>query len=154
MKKILLAFVLIFGLFSCKMYDNTIKGTYLSQSPSHYDTTHYDKQNKPIPVYDTFYRVGPTVSQAYRWITPAQKRTFYAGTVMTTGFLVACGVAGPSIPLVAGAFIGSYMIASPYEFYTGNYQHGIPIHEYDSLIKADGNLHAFWDKVHNQDLHR
>lgn len=153
MKKILLATLLMFGMFSCKMYDNKIYGTYTSQSPTHYDTTRYDKQNKPIPVYDSFYLVNPTYSQAYKWITPAQKRIFYAGSVMLPTFLVVAGVAGPSIPVVAGAFIGAYMAASPWEFYTANYTHGILIKEYDSLMKADGNLHVFWDKIHAEDAH-
>lgn len=144
MKKILfLAFILSLT-FSCKMYDNTIKARYVTRDPVGYDTTHYDKQNKPIPIYDSIYVVGPTWMLAYRKMHKNQKNIFWAGNgIFLTSFVTYGATAAPL--LLIPIFVGSYMVASPWEWYRWNYDHEITKTQYDSLMKVDGDLRAFWD---------
>ena len=144
MKKAL--FVVIFAIlaFSCKMYDNTVKSRYLTRDPVRYDTTHYDAQNKPIPVYDSIYVVGPTWAQAYHKMSPFSKRVFWGGSGMMVASL-AIYTPTAFTPMIGTAMAGGALAASSWEYYRWNYDHEISKQQYDSLMKADGDLHAFWN---------
>jgi hypothetical protein len=142
MKNLIVLGIIVLLLNACASYNNTVHSRYISRDPVGYDTIHL-VNNHPTPIYDSIYVVSPTWKQAYKksnkWVT-------IGGTSVTVGsLLVAPFLYNPTT--VAPVAIGGLVITgSNLEWYRWNNDKEIKKSEYDSLMKADGNLKAFWNK--------
>jgi hypothetical protein len=140
MIKLITAILICLTALSCATYNSTIQARYTTQSPVSYDTKHLDEHNKPIPIYDSIYVVSPTWKQAYSW---SDKPLFWGSSVVVASSLIGSGIVpGGAFPIFA--LSGAYAIGSSLEWYRWNSDKEISKSQYDSLIKVDGNLGAFW----------
>jgi hypothetical protein len=140
MKKVIIFALLITTLYSCKTYNNTIQERYVSRDPVRYDTTKLIN-NHPTPIYDSIYVVAPTWKQAYK---KSSKLFTIGGTAITVGSLAVAPTLYNPTTIAPVAISGLIITGGSLEWYRWNYNKEITKTQYDSLMKVDGNLHAFW----------
>ncbi len=150
MKKLVLILTTII-LVSCGPLNKvTIQQRLLTQSPVRYDTTHYDAQNKPTPVYDSIYVISPSKRMAWRKSTSDTKATFIGGVIVSAGAFVLAGheanIGHPYVMLGYGAIsiVGLAIAGDAMEWNYWNSDREITKSDYDSVKNAGGDFSYLW----------
>lgn len=156
--------IMAFVFSSCQHNDNTIRGTTTTPHeytvngvPSLWDTVTVNGQVTTKQSLDTLYQVSPTWYQAR-----AKAKSQGYGSILWLGIFGGLAAAGATFGIGAnskGGMTGGYQFLivifliigcligfGSMEWGKWNSDKYIPQKTYDSLIKADGDLHAFWQK--------
>lgn len=150
--KLMLVGLLALLVVSCSTYDHQIIGTVVTQTGWVYNAD----SGKNVPKLDTAYTVEPSVAKKHEM---ERKRGdlwgAYAGAVLLVlafgAYIWRTSIGDDKVvyAVVIGLVIlgCAGLIGGSTNWVKANMAQSVSKPVYDSLMKTDGNLHAFWDKV-------